>query len=104
MERHLVNHRRLVSVALDVSGGAVARTANLVFLVFNLSVALLGRIVGVVLLVRVRYVALLVNVGRVPSVSMMISPVPHCARRDEGVFRAKISMGCGNCLSWCTVR
>ena len=65
-----------------------------------------GCIVRVVLLVHVRYVALLVNVGGVPSVSMMISPV-HLARVEMRTVPCSVCRdlyGCGSCPSWCIVR
>lgn len=65
-----------------------------------------GCIVRIVLLVHVRYVALLVNVGGVPSVSMMISPV-HLARVEMRTVPCSVCRdlyGCGNCPSWGIVR
>ena len=63
-----------------------------------------GRIVRVVLLVHVRYVALLVNVGGVPSVSMMILALARVEMRTVPCSACRDLYGCGNCPSWCSVR
>lgn len=95
-----MNHRRLLSVALDVSVGAVAYIANLVFLVFDLSVALLGCIAKLALaavLVCVAYARSLASVLNAVNLRFLahrvcvalvaaVASVPGCIEYSSGAW------------------